>query len=470
MREKFKYLGKNTIIFAVSSFGTKFLSFLLLPIYTNILTTEEYGTVDIITTTATLMMYIFTINIADAVLRFAIERKTKQSEVLNYGVKVICIGSLGLIAVLILLWWSNLLGWKSEYYFFAFGYFLSTAIYQLFGNYMRAVDKVTDVAVGGIVASFVMIFSNIVFLLIVKIGITGYLICLIAGSLAGTIYLFVRARVPLKQYVNKGCDIITRREMRAYCIPLIFNNIALWINAFLDRYFVTAICGVNQNGIYSVASKIPTILAMVYTVFSQAWSLSAIKEFEKKDSDGFFSNTYEYLNAIVVLGCSGLILINIPLARLLYAKEFFVAWNYSSVLLVSVMFNSLTAYIGGIFAAVKQSKIIAYTTLISATVNMILNIILIPQLGVLGAAIATLVCYAVMWLVRLLAVRKFIDLRVNWIKDIIAYILLCIQMAFEHTGAHCYAGQIVIMLLLAALYSKNIKSILSVVKNMLTNK
>ena len=82
MKEKYKYLTKNVLIFAVSSFGTKFLSFLLVPFYTSVLTTAEYGIADIITTTATLMMYICTVNIADAVLRFAIERKKDQCEIL----------------------------------------------------------------------------------------------------------------------------------------------------------------------------------------------------------------------------------------------------------------------------------------------------------------------------------------------------------------------------------------------------
>jgi len=53
MNDKYKYLGKNTLIFAISSFGTKFMSFFLVPLYTNLLTTEEYGTVDLITVSYT---------------------------------------------------------------------------------------------------------------------------------------------------------------------------------------------------------------------------------------------------------------------------------------------------------------------------------------------------------------------------------------------------------------------------------
>ena len=80
--KKYKYLGKNTLIFTISSFGTKFLSFFLVPLYTNVLTTKEYGIIDIINTSGILMTYIFTLNISDAVLRFAIEQKNEHEKIL----------------------------------------------------------------------------------------------------------------------------------------------------------------------------------------------------------------------------------------------------------------------------------------------------------------------------------------------------------------------------------------------------
>ena len=81
--KKYKYLGKNTLIFTISSFGTKFLSFFLVPPYTNVLTTKEYGIIDIINTSGILMTYIFTLNISDAVLRFAIEQKNEHEKILT---------------------------------------------------------------------------------------------------------------------------------------------------------------------------------------------------------------------------------------------------------------------------------------------------------------------------------------------------------------------------------------------------
>jgi O-antigen/teichoic acid export membrane protein len=455
MNSKYKYLGKNTLVFAISSFGTKFLSFLLVPLYTNILTTGEYGVADLITTTATLMIYVFTINIAEAVLRFALEQKKNTNSILAYGIKVLAIGTLLLISTMAIVYWAHFIDWKPSYYVYLILYFFFTALYQILTNYLRAVDKVTAVAMAGIVSSISMISANLLFLLIVKIGLNGYLIALISGPAAGTFYSIYKIGLPLRDYFDQSASADTKKAMISYSIPLIFNNIALWINAFLDRYFVTAFCGVAQNGVYAIASKIPTILSMCYTVFAQAWTLSAIREFDKEDKDGFFSETYSMYNSLMVVACSVLILINIPLAKFLYSGDFFIAWEYSSVLLISVLFNSVTAFFGSIFSAVKDSKAIAVTTLISAAVNILLNLILIPIMGPLGAAIATAACYAVMAMVRYIVIRKYILIRINLYKDSFIYGLLIIQVFLEHTTNHGYIGQIIILGSIVFLYRNN---------------
>ena len=299
MKEKYKYLTKNVLIFAVSSFGTKFLSFLLVPFYTSVLTTAEYGIADIITTTATLMMYICTVNIADAVLRFAIERKKDQSEILVFGIRVLFIGSLVAILFLTITAQLRIADWPLMYYIFIFLYFWSTALYQIMTSYLRALDKVMEVAVAGIISTAAMIAGNIIFLLVIKIGIYGYLISMVIGPLIASIYCIAKAKVKGRDYIKSVCSTAVQKEMLQYCAPL-----ALWINAFLDKYFVTAICGVEANGIYAVASKIPTILSTFYTVFSQAWTLSAIREFDVEDSDGFFGKTYKIYNAAITMVCS----------------------------------------------------------------------------------------------------------------------------------------------------------------------
>lgn len=462
MNSKYKNLGKNTIIFAISSFGTKILSFLLVPLYTTVLTTTEYGAVDLITTTATLLVFVLTINISSSVLRFTIEQRNKRQNILSFGFRVLMIGTLICGFLLALVYACDFLEWPVYYYYFVVLYFLATALYEMMSNYLRAINRLKEVAFAGIIASITMIIGNIIFLLGIKIGILGYLISIVLGPLVASMFCVFAIKEPLRTYFVVNCPKSLKREMVVYCVPLIFNNIALWINAFLDRYFVTYYCGVSENGIYSVASKIPTILATCYSVFASAWSLSAIIEFDSEDKDGFFSNTYNTYGALMTMACSFIVLFNIPLARFLYSKDFFVAWRYSSVLLLSVMFNTFTVFQGSIFSAAKNTKAIATTTIISAVVNTILNIALIPVMGAIGAAIATVVAYFVMWLVRYVFSKKFITMRIDIRKDILIYAIITVQIIFEHLENHFYPGQIMCLLAVVLLNWKYLKTIIMV--------
>lgn len=462
MDSKYKYLRKNTLIFAISSFGTKILSFLLVPLYTSVLTTTEYGTADLLTTTATLLMFILTINIASSVLRFTLDNKQYSQNIISYGFRVLHVGTLLCSMILYIVYMSNLVDWPIYYFIFVVLYFYVSALYEMITNYLRAIDKVKEVAIAGVLSSMVIILGNILFLLIIRIGLVGYLISIIFGPLIASIFCLFNANLTFRLFVNVECSKKIKKEMVYYCLPLIFNNIALWMNAFLDRYFVTYFCGVAENGIYSIAGKIPTILSTCYSVFASAWTLSAIIEFDPEDKDGFFSNTYNIYNALMTMACSMIILLNIPLAKFLYAKNFFVAWRYSSILLLSVMFNTLTVFQGSIFTAAKKTKSIATTTIISAIFNTLLNILLIPRLGALGAAIATAFAYFIMWLVRYNFTKKFIKMRINVKRDLLIYSIITIQIIFEHLNNHFYLGQILCVMIIVFLNRKYIKIIIHI--------
>ena len=235
---------------------------------------------------------------------------------------------------------------------------------------------------------------NIWLIAYMRMGITGYLLSTITGLIVASMYMSLRCKKATTHYDGQmTSNRIIAGEMLKYSVPLVFNAIAWWFNSSLDRYFVTAICGVSDNGIYSVAYKIPNLLTSIQTVFTQAWSISAITEFDKDDKDGFIGETYESFGVVMVLSCSGIMLLNEPLSNVLYAKEFFSANRYVPYLLMAALFSGLGGYFGGIFAAVKNSKVSATSTMISAAVNLILNAILIPRFEISGAAVATMISY-----------------------------------------------------------------------------
>ncbi len=87
-QSKYKNLSMNTLLFTISSFGAKIISFLLVPIYTSVLSTKDYGNVDLVSTTVQLLIPIATLNIQDAVLRFSLDDKYEAEEVIGAGMKI----------------------------------------------------------------------------------------------------------------------------------------------------------------------------------------------------------------------------------------------------------------------------------------------------------------------------------------------------------------------------------------------
>lgn len=423
---KYKYLFKNIGVLTIASFSTKMLSFFLLPLYTSILSTSEYGTYDLINTTISLLVPILTLNLFESVFRFSLDNSYSRKGLLVTSLKYFLTG-LFLLSIFVIA--NSQFRWIEFMYMYPFIFvllFVANALVNIVSAYARGLDKVADVAISGIVGTLATILLNLLLLLVFKWGLSGYLWATVIGALIQSLYLVVRTKMWREiglQYSDKTLE----KVMFSYSIPLIANSIAWWINSASDRYVVTFFCGVEENGIYSVAYKIPSLLTIFQTVFNQAWTMSAVKEFNQDDKSGFFSTVYNTYNILMVVCCSGLILLNKIISYFLFKNDFYIAWRFAPFLVISVVFGAVSGYIGGIFSTTKKTNITAVTVGIGAMTNIILNIILVNAIGTLGAAIATVISYILVWLIRLLAVRKMIQLNISLKKDVLSYSLLLCQ-------------------------------------------
>lgn len=454
---KYGYLAQNTLLFTISEFSSKILTFFLVPLYTNILSTEDYSTADIISTSAMILMYIFTLNISSAVLRFAIDSNERKQRVLFYGFKVIFTGAIIVLGGMIIFWVFNLIKWEGYCYVFLFLTFLADSLQTMLCQYLRAIDKVKHMALSGILSTVVRLVLCILTLVVFKLGVVGYLLSMFLGTLTSAVYPFCVILPLKKEPVDKEYDKQLAKGMQKYSIPLIFNQLGWWVNNSINKYFLIWLKGAALNGVFAVSYKIANLMSMLCNIFCQAWGISAIKEFDKNDKDGFFAKVYGAFSAGLAIACSGLILVNIPLSKILFAKGFFEAWKYSSLLVFSMQFSGLSSFLGGIFSATKKNKTLATTTFISALINIIFNLLLIPKFAATGAAIATAISFYVGWLLRLLSSRKYMKFKINFVRDHIVYLLIVLQIILEHTASHMFIAQSVVFVAICLLYFKQLK-------------
>lgn len=453
-----KYLIKNVGLLTISNFSSKILVFLLVPLYTSVLSTSEYGIYDLIVSTVGLLYPILTLNIVDALMRFTMDDTYSKKKVISLGLKYIIFSIFSIIVINCGLHVLKI--WNGQLIFFLL-YYISYALNQFFIQLAKGLEKVQDMAIAGVISTLATLIFNILFLLVFKWKLNGFFIANILSQVISVIYLFLRIR--LLQYIDfSKSEKKIEKEMLLYCTPLIATTLGWWANNTLDKYAVTLLCGASANGLLAVSYKIPSILNTVQSIFIQAWQISAIKEYGEKDSKKFYGSTFSTINLIMCGVCAGLILLTRPLATILYVNNFYVAWKFVPFLLISSVLNCAAGLLGPILSAKKDTQIMMWSAIIGAAINLVLNLGLIPLIGTQGATIATVASSLVIYVVRRYGVGKDIIItdKYYWL-----WILLMAQAIIEVTIGNRIAelGLCVLMILVNR---KSVVNVLSMAKNM----
>lgn len=458
---KYMYLVKNTGFLALSSFSSRILVFLLVPFYTNVLSTSEYGIFDLASTTIQLLIPILTLNIYEGVTLFLMSKDSNQKIVVSTGIKFVVLGMIVFSALLFINKLFNFFSVFQGYELLIFLYFISYLCYQFLVQCAKGFEKVKYMGIAGVISTLVMVMTNILFLAIWNIGLTGFFLSYILGQGLAAAYLFLKLHI--WKYCTIKIDLNLQKELVAYSIPLILNTIGWWINNVSDRYIVTWICGVPINGIYSVSYKIPSILSTFQAIFTQSWQISAIKEYGNEGYKKFYAKMLELINAIVCLMGIFLIILTKPIAHILYAKDFYVAWKYVPFLLVATVFSAAAGMVGPVLSAKKESKALGLSTIVGALTNVILNIILVHFIGAQGAAIATAISSFFIFGFRYLnAIKDFEG--VNMIRILGVWGVMILQ-AVIMILIEAYILQVLLIVLVMLVYKNYFGQIKEMLKN-----
>lgn len=424
---RYKKLGKNVIIITIGSFTTKLLSFFMLPLYTAFLSKNEYGTVDLITTTVNLLYPVFSLLMSEAVMRFSLDKGKNKKQVFSIGIFVTIGGFLIMLLLSSFMLLSSSVNIRQLYVYFL-AYYLFSTIQLVMAQFVKGIDKVWIFSVAGIMHTLCAIVLNILFLVILKMGVKGYLLSMILSSLFTIVVLWIGADLYKYLITLKKVDRKLLREMCHYTLPMLPNSLSWWISNSSDKYMITLMSGVGVTGLYSVAQKIPSMCSIISSIFINAWQISAVDDFGSRESKKFFTNIYRQYSSLNIMAVSALICGSRILADILFSNEFYKGWMYVPILLVAYYFNAGSTFLGTIYTSAKQTKMLFISTMIAAIVNIALNLVLIPVMGAMGAAIATLVSYFVTWLVRLINTRRIMIIDVNYRTDLCSLGLIVVQI------------------------------------------
>lgn len=404
-------LLKDILLYGVANFGSSIVVFFMLPIYTRYFTTTEYGLWDLIVTTTTLLIPFITFELVAAVYRWLIEEKAdaKRKEIITTGVWALIrnIIIFDIIALVVLLFVNIPFGLLSII-------FINTSILSsFFQQCARGLGFNKLFASLGIIQTVITASLNLFFIFGLSLRIEAFFYAMIIAGIF--VIIFAWKMMGFSQYINKG--LYTKQMMQSfltYSIPIIPGAASWWVMTMSDRYFITLYLGMEFNGIYAVANKIPALLLMINSVFFLAWKDSAILKFHSVDKNDYYSVVFKSFFRLMATTVICLSLMTKPLLTLFIAGDFFDAWQYIGILLLGTLFHAFALFWSAGYHGAKKTKVIFFTSLIGAIINVLVNLVFITYIGLYAVVLSTLVAFLAVWLIRIFSAGDYFKIIIGW--------------------------------------------------------
>ena len=409
---KYTRLLANTAVFSVGKLLSKLLVFFMVGLYTTCLTREEFSTAELMVSAANLLIPLACAGITEGVFRSAAAKDGNKEAFLTNGLLVYGVGSLVFLALCPLL---GLLPFFKGGVWLIAAYVVVANLHSIVSQYLCAVGRVLLFAGQGILNTAIVIGLNILFLPVLKFGVTGYVGSIILADLLTTVFLVAVTRL-WRAVQPRSVSFSTICAMLQFCLPLVPTTLFWWVTGVSDRFMVEYMCSADLNGLYAAAYKVPNLLIYAISIFDSAWKLSVSAEDDGESRAVFYSRVWRVYTTLAFLGGGVLVILARFLAVLLFGARFEAAWVYIPVLTFATVFTALCTFLGSIYFASKKTVGSMLTALAGAVLNVVLNLLLIPRFGAMGASVATLASYFGVCVLRLLTARRLIPFQLDWVR------------------------------------------------------
>lgn len=451
---KRKELVKNTIILMIGKICTQFISFLLLPLYTAVLSAEQYGIVDLVVTYVGLLAPIITLQLEMAVFRFLIDARDNREEEKRIFSNVFVVSFLILFFASILIGLvCNLLNFKFTVYFIVLLFITSLTSITL--QAVRGLGDNVGYSLGSIIAGGLNVLLNVFFLIILNFHIEGMFLSQIVANLV--CFIFLSFRIKLHKYIC--VSLVTKKyigQLLKYSLPLIPNGIVWWIINASDRTIISVFLGATANGIYAISNKFSNVFISIYNIYNMSWTESVSLHLND-DTDNFINTMLNTSLKFFATICICLISIMPIIFGIMIDKAYNDSYYYIPILLCSTFFNIFSSMLGAIYVAIKHTTQISVTSFMAGLINIIINILFIKSLGIYAAAISTLISFIVMSLYRYYDIKKHVQITIDYrIIILISFSFALVSLCYYIGNLFTFVVAIVYSFLLFILLNKEI--------------
>lgn len=406
-----KSLIKNTGIFAIGTFGSKILTLLVIPLCTHYIATADMGVYDMVYTVIALLQPVAVLAIPESLFRWIIDAKVDKRAVYSTWLTLF----IALSAMFTIMFWICwlIIGFGDALLMYAL--VILSCLYQSFQYGTRGLHNNRLFAASGILYAVVYCASCFALVVVLGVGYRGLLYAMLVGTIV-TSALLLAAQRELRSFASSGIDRVLAKEMLGYSLFLLPNQLSWWAMTMLCRVIIVGFMGYSANGIFSVAMKFPSALSMISSIFTPAWQEQAIMLFDGDEKDAYFSKVFNQYAVLLLT----LLIPGVPLTKLFVQAAmdpaYYSCFDVVAILYLGAVVNALSSFVGVLYLCAKDTKGAASTTIIGAVANTALSMMLVPFVGLVGAALGNLIGNAAILVVRLRQTRKYCVLRVQRAK------------------------------------------------------
>jgi len=424
---KSKELAKNTVIIFIGTVCTKLITFFLLPLYTAMLTTAEYGTVDLLNTIISLLSPIISLQISQGLFRHLIDSRDNEKEkkeLISSSILLIIINCF--IYLLLFLLISPFVNNKYKY-FLAINLIFSV-LCDLFLQISRGFGENKQYSIAGVITAITTIICNVLFLVSLKMKVNGMLLGTLIGYASSIIWLFFKLK--LYKYISiYSFSKKSLKKLLKYSLPLVPNQLSWWVFNTSDRIIVSIIMGLSFTGLLSVSYKFSSAYIIIYNIFNLSWTESMALHINDEDVEEYFNKTF---NIIFNLFFSiGIVLIAfMPIIfKIMVNDSYSYAKGLIPIAILSVICQVVVGLVSVVYVSKNDTKAIANTSILAAIVNIVVHLALIKYIGLYAAVVSTFVSYFVFAIYRTIDVsKKYLQVKFDIKKLLISTVYLIIVL------------------------------------------
>ena len=459
MFSKIKELAKDSAVYGLSTIVGRFLNFLLVPYYTNVIAPQALGIYSNVYAYIAFMNIVYLYGTDVAYMKYAAFEKENKKKIFSTAYSSVLITSI-FISLILLFFRSPLSeltrltgNYGDIFYYVVLILFLDAIAVIPFGN-MRLERKTVRFATIKLVNILINLVLNIYLISFLKMGIKGIFV----ANLVASLFSLIAVTPEILKYYNFRIDFDFLRKILKFGIPYLPASMAAMIVQAADRPILLELQGKEAVGIYSANYKLGIFMMLFVSMFQYAWQpfyLNNAKEPRAKEIFAKVMTIFLVAASLIwitlTLFIDDLVKIEILSGRYFIGQKYWSGTFIVPMILLAYVFNGINVNLQAGFYIEDKTKYLPVVTISGAVINIAANLILIPIYGIFGAAIATLASYSAMSVVAYFLTRKFY--KINYEYGKIFMILLLLSISTFAYYSYLQQVEISILIKLALLFA-----------------